>query len=101
MSHHMKDVAEEIVLRGALGGIKRELAKLKKEREELQKKVGATEGRLKLTRQGEMKLRSRLADMSNLETILIEERDDMENKFEKISDRVEKIRRIEEDLEEI
>ncbi len=101
MPHHMKDLAEEIVLRGALGGIKRELAKLKKERELLQKKLGATEGRLKLTRDGEIKLRQRLAEMSNLETILLEDRDDMERKFGKISERVEKIRRLEADLEEI
>ncbi len=101
MSHHMKDIAEEVVLRGALSGIKRELAKLKKERGELEKKVGATEGRLKLTRQQEIKFRRKLTEMANLETILLEDRDEMENKFEKISDRVEKIRRIEEDLEEI
>ncbi len=101
MPHHMKDVAEEIVLRGALGGIKKEILKLKKEKVFIEKKFSATEGRLKLTRQEEIKLRKRLTEMANLETILLEEREEMERKFRKVSEKVEKIRRIEEDLEEI
>ena len=55
MPHHYKELAEEIDVRGtlmrsALVGIRREIVKLKKEKKDIEKRVGATEGRLKLTR---------------------------------------------------
>src|SRR3989344_859826 len=106
MPHHYKELAEEIdvrvtLMRSALVGIRREIVKLKKEKKDIEKRVGATEGRLKLTRSEEINFRKKLTEMANLETILTEEKDELAERLKKVSERAEKIRRIGEDLEEL
>src|SRR3989338_4036358 len=99
MPHHYKELAEEIdvrgtLMRGALAGIRREIVKLKKEKKNIEKKVNATEGRLKLTRNEEINSRKKLTEVANLETILIEEKDELEERLKKVLERDRKSTRL-------
>lgn len=93
--------SETIVLKGALTGIKKEMEKLKKEKAKIEKALGATSSTLKLTRGEEILLRTKLTEMENIEVKLADERENLDAKFQKIKERAEKIKKIEEELEEI
>ena len=77
------------------------MLKLKKDRQKLEKILYGTESDLGITRTEEMKMRNTLTSLSNRETLLTEEKDRVERDLERLKERAEKIRKIEQDLEEI
>lgn len=94
-------LSETLVLKGALGGIKKELLKLKKDKQKLEKIFGGTSIELQITRQEEIKMRNTLTALSNRETLLADEKERVERDMERLKDRAQKIKKIEEDLEDI
>ncbi len=101
MAKKIKGASEQIVLKGALSGIKKELAKLKVQKSKLEKALGSTSSTLKMTRAEEIEFRTRLNELENIEAKLSDDKENLDTKFQKIKERAEKIKKIEEELEEI